>query len=199
MLVAALPGSTAHAALSTLPYVHDGTACQSTSGTHNLPSGMSQTGVAFDGSRLLLSCWGDTTITAVDPVSGAELQVYAVSGKGLTGNPIRAFGALAYDRASGTLWACASYSTSAKTERNSVEVGIVTLSSGGTGTYTPEFNSKGCINGLAVDPGTATGRAGTLWTSANIATSMYEYSGLPTPGKQIGSAVNVGGLIGYNS
>ena len=69
---------------ATLSFNHNGTACQSQPGGYNLdPSPkMSQTGIAFDGSRLYISCWGDTTITAIDPVSGNELQVYHVKGVG---------------------------------------------------------------------------------------------------------------------
>jgi uncharacterized repeat protein (TIGR01451 family) len=179
---------------STLLFNHDGTACRSNPGTHNLPSGMSETGVAFDGSRLLISCWGDTTITAVNPANGSELLVYTV-----TGNGAKAFGALAYDRASGTLWACASYSTDQKTERNSREVGTITLDANGTGTYTPRFTTPGCINGLAFDTGTTSQRAGTLWTSANIATKVYNWttSGTQREVHDISSTSAV--AVGFNS
>jgi uncharacterized repeat protein (TIGR01451 family) len=186
---------TAQAAVpSTLPFNHDGTACGSNPGTHNLPSGMSQTGVAFDGSRLLISCWGDTTITAVNPADGSELLVYTV-----TGNGAKAFGALAYDRSSGTLWACASYSIVKTTERNANEVGTITLNVDGTGTYTPRFTTPGCVNGLAFDTGTTSQRAGTLWTSANIATKVYNWtaSGIQREMHDISSASTV--AVGFNS
>ena len=179
---------------STLQFNHDGTACRSNPGTHNLPSGMSQTGVAFDGSRLLISCWGDTTITAVNPADGSELLVYTI-----TGNGAKAFGALAYDRSSGTLWACASYSTVQTTERNANEVGTITLNANGTGTYTPRFTTPGCVNGLAFDTGTTSERAGTLWTSANIATKVYNWttSGTQREVHDITSTSTV--RVGFNS
>jgi plastocyanin len=73
------------------------------------------------------------------------------------------------------------------------DVGSVVLDSvTHTGAYTSAFVSHGCDNGLAVDPGTATGRAGTLWTSADTATTIYEF----TPaGTQIASVV-VKSLLG---
>jgi uncharacterized repeat protein (TIGR01451 family) len=190
----ALPSLAVGAVPSTLSFNHDGTACQSTAGTHNLASGMSQTGVAFDGARLLVSCWGDATITAVNPLNGAELGVYRVAGNG-----VKAFGALAFDRSTGTLWACASYSTVRTTERNSTEVGTIVLNVDGTGTYTPRFQTPGCINGLAFDPGTTPQRAGTLWSSANIATTVYNWStsGTQRESHDISSTSTV--KVGFNS
>ena len=146
---------------STLPFNHGGTACASSSG-NNLPSGMSQTGIAFDGTNLLFSCWGDTTITLVSPTSGAQVALHHVAGNG-----VKAFGALAYDMTSHTLWACGSYSTTATTEKNSTEVGTIDLA---TDIYTPRFTTKGCINGLAVDPAD-----GSLWASPNIASAISHY------------------------
>ena len=164
-MAAMLPAQAAGAVAAppaTLPFTHDGTACAS-SLRNNLPSGMSQTGIAFDGTNLLFSCWGDGTITVVSPTSGAELAVHHVAGNG-----VKAFGALAYDMASHTLWACGSYSTTAITEKNSTEVGTIDLASD---TYTPKFLTKGCINGLAVDPAD-----GSLWASPNIASAVSHYA-----------------------
>ncbi len=164
MAVLLLPAQSAAASPappSTLPFNHGGTACASSSG-NNLPSGMSQTGIAFDGTNLLFSCWGDTTITLVSPTAGGQVAVHHVAGNGVS-----AFGALAYDMTSHTLWACGSYSTSAATEKNSTQVGTIDLA---TDTYTPRFTTKGCINGLAVDPAD-----GSLWASPNIASALSHY------------------------
>ena len=162
LLLPAQAAAAAPAPPSTLPFNHGGTACASSSG-NNLPSGMSQTGIAFDGTNLLFSCWGDTTVTLVSPTSGGEVAVHRV-----TGNGVKAFGALAYDMTSHTLWACASYSTPpATSEKNSTQVGTIDLA---TDTYTPKFTTKGCINGLAVDPAD-----GSLWASPNIASALSHY------------------------
>ena len=64
-----------------------------------------------------------------------EVAVHHVAGNG-----VKAFGALAYDMTSHTLWACGSYSTTAATERNSTEVGTIDLA---TDTYTPRFTDQG--------------------------------------------------------
>jgi uncharacterized repeat protein (TIGR01451 family) len=161
-LLSAQSAAASPAPPSTLTFNHGGTACASSSG-NNLPSGMSQTGIAFDGTNLLFSCWGDTTITLVSPTSGAQFAVHHV-----TGNGVKAFGALAYDMTSHTLWACGSYSTTAATEKNSTQVGTIDLA---TDTYTPRFPTKGCINGLAVDPAD-----GSLWASPNIASAVSHYA-----------------------
>ncbi|MGN6377813.1 MAG: hypothetical protein ACTHNU_02575 [Gaiellales bacterium] len=163
----------------TLPFNHDNTACASVSG-HNLrktPSQMSQTGIAFDGSRLLISCWGDTTITAIDPNSGNELHVYHVTGVGFNA---QAYGALAYDHLTGQLWACASTDNhgTGSPENKMSEVGLIDLSSS---TFTPVFNASsshgaGCDNGLGWDPGSAPGRADTLWTSGDLDTVVQNWT-----------------------
>jgi uncharacterized repeat protein (TIGR01451 family) len=162
MLLPAQAATAAPAPPSTLAFNHGGTACASSSG-NNLPSGMSQTGIAFDGTNLLFSCWGDTTITLVSPTSGGQVALHHVAGNG-----VKAFGALAYDMTSHTLWACGSYSTTAATEKNSTEVGTIDLA---TDTYMPRFTTRGCINGLAVDPAD-----GSLWASPNIASAISHYS-----------------------
>jgi plastocyanin len=194
----AVAPATAAAVPSTLTFSHAGTACQGTGTSANLPSGMSQTGIAFDGSQLLVSCWGDTTITAFSPSSPTSPTTYTVTGTLGNGHALAALGALAYDRSSHTLWACGSDTNhgSGTPERNMSDVGQVVLNSGmGTGTYTSSFVSHGCDNGLAVDPGTAPGRAGTLWTSADTATTIYEYqppSSIPMDTVPVGTTALLG-------
>ena len=174
---------------STLSFDHSGTACKSVSG-HNLSTSpkMSQTGIALVGGNLLISCWGDTTITAISPTSGSEITVYNISA-----GSYKAFGALAYDPTDNLLWACASTSNagSGSPENTMSEVGIINLSAQ---TFSPQFNSPGCDNGLAWDPGTTSARKNTLWTSADLATTIYNY---PTSGpyNQLASEP-VGNLVG---
>jgi plastocyanin len=181
--------ASAAAVPSTLTFSHNGTACQGTGGTANLPSGMSQTGIAFDGSRLMVSCWGDTSITTFSPLNPSTATVYTVSGTLSNGHALAALGALAFDRSSGTLWACGSDTKagSGAPERNMSDVGRVELNSG---TYTSVFVSHGCDNGLAVDPGTV---PATLWTSGDIATTIYQYKP-PSPTPM--NSVAVGSLLG---
>jgi plastocyanin len=172
-VVLALGGSSAHAAgvPGSLNFDHSGTACRSTSG-HNLSTNpkMSQTGIALIGDDLYISCWGDTTITEINPHTGSELNVYTISA-----GSYLAFGALAYDPTDGTLWACASrYDVGTSSPENQMsEVGTIDL---GSQTFTPVFQSHGCDNGLAWDPGTTPARQDTLWTSGDTDTLLYDYS-----------------------
>ncbi|MGN6378447.1 MAG: DUF11 domain-containing protein [Gaiellales bacterium] len=156
---------------SQLLFDHTGTACHSVTG-HNLSTNpkMSQTGIAFVNGQLLISCWGDTTITTISPTDGHEISVATIAA-----GSYKAFGALAYDSITGTLWACASTNNAGtgSPENTMSEVGTINLT---LRTFSPVFNSPGCDNGLAWDPGSAPGRAGTLWTSGDIDTVLYNYS-----------------------
>jgi uncharacterized repeat protein (TIGR01451 family) len=176
---------------STLSFDHSGTACKSVSG-HNLSTSpkMSQTGIALVGGNLLISCWGDTTITAINPLTGAEVTVYNISA-----GSYKAFGALAYDPTDHQLWACASTSNagSGSPENKMSEVGTIDL---GSQTFSPQFNSNGCDNGLAWDFGSGPGRADTLWTSADLATTIYRYA--RTGGAPLESH-NVASLMGASA
>jgi uncharacterized repeat protein (TIGR01451 family) len=171
-----------------LLFDHSGTACRSVSG-HNLSTSpkMSQTGIAFVNGQLLISCWGDTTITTIDPHSGNEITVQQISA-----GSYKAFGALAYDKLTSTLYACASTTNagSGSPENQMSKVGIVNLA---LNTFTPVFTAPGgCDNGLAWDPGTTPGRTDTLWTSGDTATTLVDYS---TSGTQL-ETDNVGSLLG---
>jgi uncharacterized repeat protein (TIGR01451 family) len=165
---------------ATLPFDH-GTAaqtrCASADSNHDLTTSpkMSQTGIAFDGRYLYISCWGDTTITAVNPHDGSRVAIHTITPAPGSHFNLQAFGALAWDRQDGTLWACGSTSSagSGSPENQMSEVGIINLT---LDTYTPVFNTPGCDNGLAWDPGTAPGRQDTLWTSADTATTIYNWT-----------------------
>jgi uncharacterized repeat protein (TIGR01451 family) len=189
LAVSLAPGTAGAAGVPTqLLFDHGGTACRSVSG-HNLSTSpkMSQTGIALVNGQLLLSCWGDTTITAIDPHSGSEITVYHISA-----GSYKAFGAMAYDRFTSTLYACASTTNAGSgfPENAMSEVGVINLS---TATFTPVFPAPGgCDNGLAWDPGTTPGRTDTLWTSGDTATTLVDYS---TSGTQLESDT-VASLLG---
>jgi hypothetical protein len=175
--------------LRTVKFAHAGTACQSTLNstgglTYNLPSGVSQTGIAFDGSgNLYVSCWGDNTIDQIHLATKRE-TIYPISGG--TG-----FGALAYRN--GLLWPC---------NQHSNQVGTIALdTSTDTGTYTNDFTATGsaCVDALAFDPLDPTGN--TLWMGTDVGTTPK------TTGKTldefIGGAfqhsLSVAGTIGHRS
>ncbi len=126
-----------------------GTACASVNpaGSH-LGVGV---GIAFDGSRLLISCAGDSTITEIHPVTGARLAIHTVAGA-------TSLGAMAWAASSGQLWACSTMRT----------VGTVDL---GTNTFTPRFQSQGCFDGLAYD-----GADNTIWASEDVSSSVQHYA-----------------------
>lgn len=109
------------------------------------------TGIAFDGTNLLLSCWYDSNIVAVSPADGHFVAVHAITGVG-------GMGALAWDNGRHLLWACSLYSS----------VGTVNLV---TNTFTPVFNSAGCTDGLAYD-----GSDDTIWSSADAASTTQHYT-----------------------
>jgi hypothetical protein len=173
---------------SLLAFDHSGTACASVSG-HSLSTTpkMSQTGIAFVSGELLISCWGDTTIAAISPLDGHEITVYHIAA-----SPYVAFGALAYDSTDGRLYACASTNNAGtgNPENKMSEVGIINLA---TQAFTPEFNSNGCDNGLAWDAGTTPARQDTLWTSSDLATTIYDY---PLSGGSPRESDNIASLMG---
>ncbi len=126
------------------------------------------TGLAFDGTNLLLSCWFDNKIVAINPANGSQVSIHTISGAS-------GFGALAWDNGRGLLWACQDAGS---------EVGTINLT---TNTFTPVFNSLGCTDGLAYD-----GSDDTIWSSADVSPTDEHYT--PT-GTLIMSFVN-GGKIG---
>jgi uncharacterized repeat protein (TIGR01451 family) len=163
---------------------HSGTACAGTNANPGtLPTGMFMTGIAFDGSRLLLSCWGDNTITAVSPTNGSQLAVYHIGGSNLS------FGALAWDAQTGTLWACKHESVI----DSSVTVGTIDLT---TQKWTPAFATNpspngGCIDGLSIDPGD-----GTVWAGGDHALTIQRYT---QSGVRIGGNIPVPSPVTHKS
>lgn len=138
-----------------------GTACASynAAGDHSSVG----VGIAFDGVKLLISCYGDSTITEIDPADGSQIAVHPIAGA-------TALGAMAWDAVNGQLWACSSFGT----------VGIVNLA---LNTFTPVFdtysvafpggagNGTGCFDGLAYD-----GTDNTIWASGDVSDSVEHYT-----------------------
>lgn len=113
------------------------------------------TGVAFDGTNLLLSCDSDNTITAVSPVDGHFVRSYTISG-------VSAIGALAWDRGRNLMWACGGFNG---------DDTIVYKINLDTSTATQAFSgTQGCPDGLAFD-----GTNDTLYLSADVATMVQHY------------------------
>jgi hypothetical protein len=135
------------------------------------------TGLAFDGSRLLLSCWSDNVIRLVNPENGADLGSIEI--------PLASsFGALAWDRGRNRLWAC---DGSRFIERINLATGLIEDS----------FSSEGCIDGLAYD-----GSDDTIWSSDDAAPTVEHYkldgtliSSTPIGGK-LGNCGNSGIAVG---
>ncbi|MGN6167987.1 MAG: hypothetical protein ACTHQQ_07415, partial [Solirubrobacteraceae bacterium] len=174
--------------LATIYYMHAG-ACASTLDakshpTYNLPSGVSATGIAFDGAgNLYVSCWGDNTIDQINIATRAE-TVYRISGG--TG-----FGALTYH--GGVLWACNGHTDG---------VGTIQLNaSAQTGVFTSAFTAanSACTDALAFDPTDSTGN--TIWMGTDVGN---------TPGQtgktldkfvsgRLSASKSVAGTIGHRS
>ena len=155
-----------------------GTACVGdAAGNH----GSVGVGVAFDGFNLLLSCYSDTTVTAVSPADGAQVAVHHIIGAS-------SLGALAWDRSRNLLWACSGFDN----------IGTIDLS---TNVFTYLFrSSNGCFDGLAFD-----GTDDTLWASGDVESAVYHYtsagavlSGNSVIGKIQGN-VNSGIAVGGSS
>ena len=128
-----------------------------------------QTGVGFNGTNLLLSCWYNNKILVISPADGSQIAAHSITGA--TG-----FGALAWDNGTGLLWAC-------NMGTGGYEVGTISLV---TDTYTPAFTSQGCIDGLAYD-----GSDNTIWASFDAAPTVQHYT---TSGTLLSShAISLGG------
>lgn len=149
--------------------------------TADVPSCSVSTGIAFDGSRLLVSCNYNNQIYAVSPSNGARLTTYSISG-------VSAIGALAWDRGRGKLWACEGFGG------DDHRLWMIDLS---TSVATFQFTTQGCVDGLAYD-----GADDTIWSSADVASSVQHFrtdgtliSSLSVSGK-LGSCGNSGIAVG---
>src|SRR6476660_2843852 len=85
-------------------YQRPGSACASTNptaaGAKKYTSSVSQTGIAFDGSELLVSCWGDGSILKLHEAGSVIDQLQVTGAAGL--------GGMSWDADHQVLWACAS-------------------------------------------------------------------------------------------
>jgi hypothetical protein len=108
------------------------------------------TGVAFDGSRLILSCWGSNQIWRVNPADGSLVDALTIAG-------VTDLRGLAWDASRGKLWAC-----------NGTQQ--VVLIDTAARIATPVFTSLGCIDGLAYD-----GADDTIWAGYQFASSIQHY------------------------
>ena len=122
------------------------------SGAYSRGSCGVNTGIAFDGTSLIVSCWSYPVLDFLSPVDGHLVSSMTIPG--FTG-----FGALAYDAAQNKLWACDAGSFNA--------VVLIDLAAG---TATPQFTSEGCIDGLAYD-----GTDQTIWSGGDVATEVQHY------------------------
>lgn len=124
----------------------NGTACGDNAGGFKVG-----VGIAFDGTNLLVSCYNDSTVTAVSPLDGSQVAIHTISGA-------NALGALAWDNGRGLLWGCSGFNV----------VGTIDMT---TNVFTPVFNSQGCFDGLAYD-----GADDTIWASGDAAPSTQHYT-----------------------
>jgi hypothetical protein len=168
LLVAALLATTTVLALSgtapaatgdnlrTITADQNGTECADANRTGDA-SGAIGTGIAFDGTNLLVSCWYDDTIVEINPVNGAQVAIHTISG--LVGNASGSLiGALAWDNTTSSLWACNNFN----------RVGTIDLT---TNVFTFKFTVVGCVDGLAYDA-----NDDTIWASADAAATVQHYA-----------------------
>lgn len=154
-----------------------GTACVSynAAGDH----GSVGVGIAFDGIKLLISCYSDNSITEINPADGSQIVVHTISGAS-------SLGAMAWDAVNNQLWACSGFGT----------VGIVDLA---LNTFTPAFDTyavafpgggtgSGCFDGLAYD-----GTDNSIWASGDVSDSVEHYT---APGVPISKTSGMYGLLG---
>jgi uncharacterized repeat protein (TIGR01451 family) len=107
-------------------------------------------GIAFDGTNLLVSCYNDSTVTAVSPVDGSQVAIHTIFGAS-------SLGALAWDNGRGLLWACSNFD----------QIGTINLI---TDVFTPVFTG-GCFDGLAYD-----GSDDSIWASNDAAPTTEHYT-----------------------
>jgi cysteine-rich repeat protein len=138
--------------------------------TAGIPSCGVGTGVAYDGTNLLLTCWGSGVIQRVNATTHSNAGAVTVAGAS-------DLGAIAWDGTRNRLWACANHST----------VILIDVASATVDNSVPAFSTPGCVDGLAYD-----GSDDTLWVSPDAYSITYHYS---TSGSQL-SAFNNTGLLG---
>jgi cysteine-rich repeat protein len=114
------------------------------------------TGIAFDGTSLILSCWGSNVLERVDAAGHGNNGSVTVTGLP-AGDDLQA---LAWDGGRNRLWACNGHSN-------------VVLIDTGTGTVDasqPMLTGIPCTDGLAYDASDDT-----LWASGDVETFIHHY------------------------
>jgi len=131
------------------------------------------TGLAYDGTSLILSCWGSNVLERVNAVTHLNDGPITIGGLP-AGADLQA---LAWDGTRGRLWACNAHSTVVliDTATSTVDLSV-----------TP-FTVPACTDGLAYD-----GSDDTLWVSPDVSSTLYHYD---TAGNQLGS-FPLAGLLG---
>lgn len=118
-----------------------------------------QTGIAFDGTNLIMSCYSNNKLDLLSSTDGHLIKTLTIEGLG-------SFGALAWDGRQNRLYAC----------HNTNQVYLIDTSDpDGDGVITPaeyafKFTAGGCFDGLAFD-----GADNTLWSSADASYPIYHY------------------------
>jgi Bacterial Ig-like domain (group 1) len=141
--------------LRTITADQSGTACADANRTGDA-SGAIGTGIAFDGTNLLVSCWQDDTIVEINPANGAQIAIHHISG--LSSPSTSLIGALAWDNTTSSLWACNAED----------RVGTIDLVAN---TFTFKFTVVGCVDGLGYDA-----NDDTVWASADAAPTIQHYA-----------------------
>jgi len=127
--------------------------------TAGLPACSVGTGIAFDGTNLLLSCWGSNELQRV-AAAAPHGNAGAVTITGVTD-----LGAMAYDAGRSRLWVCDGQST----------VRLVDLAASAVDPAIAGFATLGCVDGLAYD-----GEDDTIWTSADASMTLQHWSATGT-------------------
>ena len=124
------------------------------------PSGVN-TGVAFDGTNLIMSCWSSNKLDLLRTSDASLVKRLTLPA------PINNVGAMAWDGKQNRLWICVNYS--------SVYL-VDTSDPDGNGLIVPgevqfKFNTGGCVDGLAFD-----GADETIWSSPDASCTLSHYT-----------------------
>ena len=135
-------------------------------------SGGVGTGIAYDGTNLLLSCWDNNVLQRVN--ASTHTNAGAVT---ITGLPDTGLGALAWDATRNRLWAC----------NLEDQIVLIDVGAGARDNSQAAIAVNGCVDGLAYDASDDT-----LWASADVSSSTCHYQ---TDGTLI-TCFDNSGLIG---
>jgi hypothetical protein len=138
------------------------------------------TGIAFDGTNLLLSCSANSRIDVIDPGDGHLVASHEITGSAN-------FGALAWDRGRGQMWACSGFGSGDGGGASGDEQSVYLVDLVNNNAEL-KFRSQGCVDGLAYD-----GSDDSLWSSADVATTVQHYS---IDGTTLPNGFSVDGQLG---